>query len=80
MPQLPSGRKIAIDATRLSERAELNAQNVQRYPIHRAKTVTDQQALALQVLFADSEITEAFAPERALLERAALNLTPAGSA
>ena len=38
MPQLPSGRKVAIDGTRLCEMAELNARTVQRYPIHRVKT------------------------------------------
>lgn len=54
MPQLPSGRKVAIDGTRLCEMAELNAQTVQRYPIHRVKTITDLYPFIDVVFFKDT--------------------------
>lgn len=54
MPQLPSGRKIAIDATRLSKMAELNAQTVQRYSIHRVKTITDLYPFIDVIFFKDT--------------------------
>ena len=39
-----------------------------------------QQALALQPLFTDPTLARDFAPERAILEKAALSIPPAGSA
>ncbi|MCP5197377.1 MAG: hypothetical protein H6974_11430 [Gammaproteobacteria bacterium] len=51
MPQLPSGRKVGIDTTRLEEMTEQNAQTVQRYPIHRVKTVTDLYPFIDLILF-----------------------------
>ena len=50
MPQLPSGRQVGIICQRLLKMAELNAQSVQRYPIHRVKTVADLWPL-VDVLF-----------------------------
>lgn len=52
MPQLPSGRKVAIDGTRLCEMAELNARTVQRYPIHCVKTGSEPRldGIGLKVL------------------------------
>ncbi|MDQ5908372.1 MAG: hypothetical protein QG599_463 [Pseudomonadota bacterium] len=50
MPQLPSGRQVAILCQNILKMAELNAQNVQRYPIHRVKTVADLWPL-VDVLF-----------------------------
>lgn len=50
MPKLPSGRQAAIHCQRILKMAELNAQNVHRYPIHRVKTVADLWPL-VDVLF-----------------------------
>ena len=50
MPKLPSGRQVAIHCQRILKIAELNAQNVHRYPIHRVKTVDDLWPL-VDVLF-----------------------------
>ena len=43
-------------------------------------TQAPQEALALQPLFADPTLARDFAPERAILEKAALSIPPAGSA
>ena len=50
MPQLPSGRQVGIICQNILKMAELNAQSVQRYPIHRVKTVHDLYPL-VDVLF-----------------------------
>jgi hypothetical protein len=50
MPQLPSGRQVAILCQNILKMAELNAQDVYRYPIHRVKTVADLWPL-VDVLF-----------------------------
>lgn len=50
MPKLPSGRQVAIHCQRILKMAELNVQNVHRYPIHRVKTVADLWPL-VDVLF-----------------------------
>ena len=50
MPQLPSGRQVAIICQNILKMAELNVQNVHRYPIHRVKTVADLWPL-VDVLF-----------------------------
>lgn len=75
MPQLPSGRKIAIDATRLNEMAELNAQTVQRYPIHRVKTLTDLYPFIDVIFFKetpeDTPATVGYAPGAQNLEEIA---------
>ena len=51
MPQLPSGRQVAIICQNILEMAELNAQTVDRYPIHRVKTVEDLWPLVDVVFF-----------------------------
>ncbi len=43
-------------------------------------TQAPQEALALQPLFAEPDIAHHFAPERAILEKAALSLASTGSA
>lgn len=51
MPILPSGRHLAITCQIVLKMAELNAQSVQRYPIHRVKTVADLYPLVEVLLF-----------------------------
>lgn len=51
MPQLPSGQQVAIICQRILEMAELNQKDVQRYPIHRVKTVEDLWPLVDVVFF-----------------------------
>ncbi len=43
-------------------------------------TQAPQEALALQPLFTEPSIAQDFAPERAILEKAAISITPTGSA
>ncbi len=50
MPQLPSGQQVGIICQNILKMAELNVQNVHRYPIHRVKTVEDLWPL-VDVLF-----------------------------
>ena len=75
MPQLPSGRKVAMDATHLSEIAELNAQTVQRFPIHRVKTIADLYPFIDVIFFKatpeDTPSSVAYAPGARHLEEVA---------
>ena len=54
MPRLPSGRQVAIICQNILKMAELNAQNVHRYPIHRVRTVDDLYPLVDVLFFQDA--------------------------